>query len=340
MEKNKKIIWIVHAGLSHPSPYFYNFCNELNNYCDYEYIINPNLPLTKKINQGVIYFNRLKRFYKSDDIETAFQFLKDIDLLKKNGWKIVWTVHNFFPIDRELTEIDELVTKEFILKCDKVFTVSSYMKKSIYKYYHIKAINHGVGINILDNNIINAEVKKLKKSKKFTFTFIGNIYKYKLLDQIINCFSKLDNCRLIIAGCESKNANINIKELASKNKNIILINSFINKKDWDKLTSITDCYISLYDLNFKAFKYGFFPSNFINISRTGIKCISPKCKIFDEMIYKRQMIYYDFNDESGLLKAMKKALDINKKKKIIAIKYKYDWKTTVNIFIENCNKLF
>ncbi|MDD5865301.1 MAG: hypothetical protein PUD07_02265 [bacterium] len=338
MEKKKIEIWILHAGIEHPSPYFYNFCLELNNYENYEYVINPELPLDKITNKGIIYFNRLKRFYDSNDLETANTFLKNVDILKQKGWKIVWTVHNFFPIDRKLTDVDYYVTNEFINKCDLVFSLSEYMKKSIKKHYNINAINHGMGIN----NFENSKSKlKIKNTSIFTFTFIGNIYKYKMLDDVINSFNKLKNCRLIIAGRESKNANVNIKKLISNNSNIIWINQYIDKNDWIKLTSITNVFISLYDLNTPAFKYGFFPSNFINISRTKIKCISPKSEIIDEMIDSNQMIYFDFNEEDGLYKAMMKALVMkNENNKSYKLKYNYEWNEVVKIFIDNCNKIF
>ena len=165
MEKNKIRLWILHAGLEHPSPYFCNFCSELNKYENYDYVVNPELPLNEKTNNGIVYFNRLKRFYKGNSIKTANDFLDKVDLLKENGWKIVWTLHNFFPIDRQLTDVDEYVTKEFINKCDLVFTFSEYMRKSIEKNYNIKAINHGMGINTLNDHKENTEIDKLKNER-------------------------------------------------------------------------------------------------------------------------------------------------------------------------------
>ena len=144
MEEKKIKIWILHAGIEHPSPYFYNFCLELNNYKDYEYVVNPNLPLNELVDKGIVYFNRLKRFYNSEDFNIARTFLNNVDILKQKGWKIVWTVHNFFPIDRKLSDIDTYVTKEFISRCDLIFTLSQYMKNSIKKYYGINAICHGM----------------------------------------------------------------------------------------------------------------------------------------------------------------------------------------------------
>lgn len=340
MEEKKIKIWILHAGIEHPSPYFYNFCLELNNYKDYEYAVNPNLPLNELVNKGIVYFNRLKRFYNSEDFNTARTFLNNVDILKQKGWKIVWTVHNFFPIDRKLSDIDTYVTKEFISRCDLVFTLSEYMKNSIKKYYGINAICHGMGMSNLNSNNINPKIKSLKKNYMFTFTFVGNIYKYKMIDKIILSFNKMKDCRLIIAGRESKNAGVNIQNLVSKNKNIIYIDSFIDKNDWNALSKITDVFISIYDFKYPAFKYGFFPSNYINIAQTGIKCISPRNEIIEEMICEEQAIFYNFDDENGLYNAMIEAKKSIYNRVPIKLKYNYSWREVVNKFINNCNKLF
>lgn len=339
MEKKKKMIWILHAGIEHPSPYFYNFCMELENHKDYEYIVNPNLPLNELSNNGILYFNRLKRFYSGDNLETAQSFLNQVDYLKKRGWKIVWTIHNFFPIDRELSYVDEYVTKCFINKCDLVFTLSEYMKKSVKEYYDVAAINHGMGISKLNNNLVNEGISKINKDDKFTFTFVGNINKYKMIDQVIDAFNRMQDCRLIIAGREAKNAGVNIDKLILNNKNIVYINSFVDEQDWKKLTKITDVFISIYNFNLPSFKYGLFPSNFINISRTGIKCISPKNEIMDEMISKEQLISYDLNEIDGLYNAMNRA-KLSNNSVPVNIKYNYSWKKVVDVFIENCDKLF
>lgn len=334
-------IYILHAGISHPSPYFYNFCKQLDKINDFNYIINPELPDKPPKGKGIIYFNRLKRFYNSEDKESSLLFLNKIDKLKKNGWKIVWTIHNFFPIDRDISEIDYFIVKEFIKKCDLVFTLTDYMKKSIFKNYNVDAINHGMGFNRLDNSFDKGIVKK-ENYNKFVFTFVGNIYKYKMLDSVIKTFDKLDNSLLIIAGKESANANVNIKQLIKDKKNIIYIDGFIGESDWETLSEMTDCFVNLYDLSLPAFKYGFFPSNFINIYYYGNRCISPKHEIIEEIIPNKQMIYYEFGDSKGLLEAMKRVMKqgkVNHKKNKKA-KVKYNWGNTIDIFTRNCRKLF
>ena len=55
-------LYILHAGISHPSPYFYNLEKELKQYPEINVIINPNLPTIPPRDKGIVYFNRLKRF--------------------------------------------------------------------------------------------------------------------------------------------------------------------------------------------------------------------------------------------------------------------------------------
>ena len=52
------------------------------------------------------------------------------------------------------------------------------------------------------------------------------------------------------------------------------------------------------------------------------------------------MIYYDFDDENGLLNAMKKAQTFNNNIVSSKIKYNYDWQDVVKTFIDGCNEMF
>ena len=334
-------IHILHAGIAHKSPYFYNFCKELEKFDDFSYVIDPNLPNTRPEGNGIIYFNRLKRYYDSYDISSAQTFLESIDNLKNMGWKIVFTLHNFFPIDRDITKIDEYVTSEFIKKCDIVFTLSEFMKKSIEKNYSISVINHGMGFNKLDGDFDNKLLKDFQiDNHKFTFTFVGNIYKYKMLDKVIDAINALDGCQLIIGGIEPKNSGVNLQSLIEGNEKITYIPGFIGESDWKTMANITDAFINIYDLNYPQFKYGFFPSNFINIYNTGIQCISPSHEIIRELMPDEQMIYYDQSDTSGLINAMRYAINRGKIKVENNTLKMYDWEKMMLVFLENCRKLF
>lgn len=333
-------IHILHAGITHPSPYFYNFCNNIKKYKDFRYVIQADLPKSKPDNQGIIYFNRLKRFYDSNSMTSATKFLNEVKYLKKMGWKIVMTLHNFFPIDRDITFVDEYVTRHFLAECDLVFTLSNYLKNQIKQIYGIDAINHGMGLNVLDGSFNNDLFINYKKDKKFTFVFVGNIYPYKLINQIIENFNLLNNCTLIIAGKLPNNSDVNIEKLINNNENIIYFSEFVGDDDWKRLRHIADCFINIYDLNLPAFKYGFFPSNFINIYNTGCPCISPRHPIIEELMEEKQMYYYNFNEKNGLLNAMCKVIADKPVKLNNDIKLRYDWSKVISCFADEVRGLF
>ena len=172
------------------------------------------------------------------------------------------------------------------------------------------------------------------------FTFVGNIYPYKMLDKIIETFNKVDNAYLIIAGKESKNAKVNVEKLIDNNPNIKFFNGFIGKKDWIKLSEITDAFISLYDIKMKAFEYGLFPSNYINIYSTGIPCISPRHESISELIDDEQMIYYNFDDKDGLLNAMNFVMSHKIKRLKNNVYKRYSWDKQIEIFVETVRRLY
>ena len=161
-----------------------------------------------------------------------------------------------------------------------------------------------------------------------------------MLDKIIETFNKIENAYLIIAGKETKNSKVNIEELIKDNPNIKFFNGFVGEKDWLKLSEITDVFVSLYDIQTKAFEYGLFPSNYINIYNTGIPCISPRHESITELIDDEQMIYYDFDDENGLLNAMNYVMINNKKRLKNNVYKRYSWDKQIDIFTENVRGLY
>lgn len=340
-------LYILHAGINHPSPYFYNFCEELKKYDDVNVIINPDLPSFFPESNGIVYFNRLKRFYNSQDINSAHSFLKKIDALKREGWKIVWTIHNFFPIDRKITEVDDYIVKEFISRADLLFTLTDYMKDKVYKIYNKKAVNHFMGINKLDG-CFDKKVIDLSFIPKdsFLFSFVGNIYKYKQLDVLINSFNRLENSNayLLIAGPEAQNCNININKIIkdSNNPNIIRIPEFIGDSDWESICSKTNVFVNLYDLKDPAFKYGFFPSNYVKLSMYNKIIIAPNSLIIKELLDCNALLLYNEGDNDDLFRVMQNAIQNKEKLKIqeTLIKNKsYSWEKTVSIFIYELRKL-
>ena len=338
MEQQKIKIWILHAGLGHQSPYFYNLCNEFNNHKNIEIIVKPELPLDMFTNNGIVYFNRLKRYYNSNDIKSINSFLEQVDILKKNGWKLIFTLHNFFPIDRQINENDEFLLKKFLPKMDLIFTFTNYMKNQLKKNYNINAINHSIGKNTLDKSFDKIiTIPKISKDS-FVFTFIGNISEYKMINDVIECFKKIkqNNTYLIIAGPSNKNYNLNYQ----KDENIIRIDEFIGDRSWNKLCKITNIFINSYDINRECFKYGFFPSNCIQIMQYKKICIVPESDVMKEILPLGY--YYSYKDKKELCKIMKLTIDEKaqiKEKEFSYPNCNYSWERMVNIIFESISEV-
>lgn len=332
---------VLHAGIGHPSPFFYNFLPAFEKYQDIVINVSPELP-TDKTEKGIIYFHRLKRYYDSNDISSVNLFLKKVDNLKKNGWKIIWTIHNFFPIDRKITLVDDYLIKEFLSRVDIVFTFTDYMKNQLLEHYQRESIVHSIGTNNLDGWFDKNEFTIEFPENSFVFTFVGNITKYKMLDHIIETFKKFgkENCYLLIAGTFSRDNTLSFKDLP---KNIVFYENFVGNKDWQKIAQITNVFINIYDLNLENFRFGFFPSNCIQLLKMKKISISPRSIIFSEIMPENSVIKYDFDDPKGLEKAMQIAIEnknnIKNAEKNIMSK-KYNWSTTAEIIVKEIRGLF
>ena len=144
-------ITILHAGINHPSPFIHSLCIELDKYDDIKYEINPALPTEKSTyNCHVLYFHRLKRYYDSNDMNSGVEFINNVKKLKILGYKIAWTIHNFLPIDRKITEVDEFVLRQFLSLADCLFTLTNNMKQSLKNNFNVDSIMHSIGVNTLD----------------------------------------------------------------------------------------------------------------------------------------------------------------------------------------------
>lgn len=340
MEKHKKIIWILHAGLGHKSPYFYNLINELRNYNNYNIITKGDMP-NQKTQNGVVYFNRLKRYYDNNDITSIQKFINNIDAVKNNGWKTMITIHNFFPIDRKMNENDEYCLKEVLKRMDIIFTITPFMKISLEKKLHFKSVSHSIGINSLNEFNVKVKIPKFSRND-FIFTFIGNIYEYKMLNSVIRAFNSLNNKNvyLIIAGPSNDKFNLVYENKA----NIIRIDEFIGENAWKEISRITDIFINTYNIKEPFFKYGFYPSNCIQIMKENKICIVPKSKVIEEILPKG--FYYAYDSEKSLCELMKKVLKkkkeiVNKEKKYPRNLYKkYSWASTAKIIIDTMEDKF
>lgn len=138
-------------------------------------------------------------------------FLLCISFIKLLGYKLVWTVHNVLPHEKQF--INDVWALRFLSKlCDAKIVHSKStigkMKKMGFNVSKCKIIPHGNYMGIYPNSITKTVARNiLNLSKKdFVFLFFGIIREYKGIDDLLIEFSKLVNIykenkiKLIIAG--------------------------------------------------------------------------------------------------------------------------------------------
>jgi glycosyltransferase involved in cell wall biosynthesis len=84
----------------------------------------PELPAPDS-EPGVVNLHRLKRLYRGAtgerDRETLERFFAQLDALRANGFRVVWTLHNLYPIDGSAVDAcDELATAGILQRVDAI----------------------------------------------------------------------------------------------------------------------------------------------------------------------------------------------------------------------------
>jgi len=335
---------MLHAGISHPSPYFYNLCNALKEInSEINIFINPDIPSYAPKEPSILHFHRLKRYYNSNDQTSAEEFIQTVEKAKIAGWKIAWTIHNFLPIDRNLSSTDLWAAQQFSTLGDIIFTHTESMKTNAEKLFSKKVINSSYGINKLDGIFDKSKISVPAEDYDAVFTFGGNITEYKCLPESITAFKKLKEeskdkrFKLILAGPPSQS--VDVRRHIKGDSDILFYNSFIGESSWDALRKITDVFLLPYDLSLPAFKYGIFPSSVPQILSYKKPMIVPDCPEIKEFIPKEDMaIFYDYKNKNGLFESMQKGADPIKRGLIIGnlekITYNPSWKNVAKVTIE------
>ncbi|MFW6026016.1 MAG: glycosyltransferase, partial [Candidatus Woesearchaeota archaeon] len=167
---------------------------------------------------------KIIRYYKK------ITFRNKLKLAKKLGYKIIYTVHNIKPHEKD--KKTEKNTKILYRLADKIVVMGEHDKEYLEKNYdldNISLIPHFHYKQFYKNKINKKDARnKLGiKGDKFTFLFFGSIREYKNVDGLINAFRNIEkDIRLIIAGNSSQDPNyINkIKRMSGKDKRIIVKN--------------------------------------------------------------------------------------------------------------------
>ena len=155
-------------------------------------------------NQGkvdVLHLNWLNYMYAGPDPATqlarATQLLGNLGLARNLGYKIVWTVHNLYPHESAVPDLDRLVriaithmATAMIAHCRHA---KNLVKEHFYRIAGVYVIPHGHFIDPYPNEISRAEARAQLgiPQQNFVYLFFGNIRPYKGVEQFLETFSTL-----------------------------------------------------------------------------------------------------------------------------------------------------
>lgn len=221
-----------------------------------------NQPLGNKIRRVVIYYISLIRFFLHSPREgiihiqwLRFKILDGIIIpyiFKILGYKIVYTVHDILPHDRD-TAFNRLIFSIIYKLNWKLIVHTEFLKKRLNEEFGIEeskiaVIHHGVYKVEDENLILNKKEAKIKlgiRPDATVILFFGYITHYKGLDILLNAFKNINtntDVHLIIAGRVHDNYKPTLEKLQELNKadNIQFIIRRIDDEELPVLFGATD----------------------------------------------------------------------------------------------------
>lgn len=308
-------IYIIHSGIAHVSPYMTSLKSELvDRGYSVEFVPDIYHYCFKKI--GYIYLHRLGRLYNNASEESINSFISRIAYLKKLGFKILWTIHNFYPLSTISNSLDEIVIKKLAYLCDHIFVHTDYMKKNAEKLFKRNVINHGYGTNLSLNNINDDLLIPTIRKSEYNLCFVGNIRDYKDIDLLLNSFLMINRdiykINLYILG-PFYNHDTSLKIFLNKclNNNITIIDNFFH--NLYELAEKFDAFVCTYNINFPQFKMGFFASSIASLGIYNKPIICPECESVLDIIKTRDnAILYKSGEADSLKEAICRLYDMSK----------------------------
>lgn len=151
----------------------------------------------------VLHLHWLHGFYRTEDLQSTIKkcnrFFDNLTYARSDlGYRIVWTLHNFYPHERPFPEVDHIARLYVSQQADSVITHCNYAAEVCRKHFFFKGnvniIPHGNFIDVFPNNVSKNQAReKLGIAPEvFVYLFFGNARTYKGIDVLIKAFRKMD----------------------------------------------------------------------------------------------------------------------------------------------------
>lgn len=171
----------------------------------------------RRADHEILHLHWLHLFYRADDLQTTVKrychFAENLTFARQLGYRIVWTMHNFYPHDRPFPEVDHLVRLLVCRLADAVIAHCHYAADLAQKrfYYNgaVHVIPHGHFIDAFTNDVSPQDARKRLNLPQdaFVYLFFGNARTYKSVETLIEAFANVAaaDARLVLMMRHSSN---------------------------------------------------------------------------------------------------------------------------------------
>ena len=156
----------------------------------------------------VLHFNWVRHFYLADTLEEAItrysRFTENLRYAKRLGYRIIWTMHNLYPHERQYPELDHMAHLNMCRIADHVIAHCNYSadlcKKHFYRTRNLHVIPHGNYTDAYPNDISQEDARQQLdiSESAFVYLFFGNARPYKGIERLIAAFQKIENENAIL----------------------------------------------------------------------------------------------------------------------------------------------
>ncbi|MBV7339141.1 glycosyltransferase [Chloroflexi bacterium TSY] len=160
----------------------------------------------------VLHLNWPHYHYDTGDLDGSLQrcaeFIEFLAYARALGYKVVWTMHNFYPHESTSHDLDRLVRQAIAQIASVVITHCDYAKQLVKKHFYrnenIFVIPHGNFIDAYPNTISQADARTrlALPHDHLIYLYFGNIRPYKGIENLVDAFGNLSDTdvTLLFAG--------------------------------------------------------------------------------------------------------------------------------------------
>lgn len=269
-------------------------------------------------------------------VQKLISFFKAIREAKRSGYKILWTIHNLFPHERNNIVLEYIGRIILATLADVVFVHFAQAKKRVSQLFgrtkNVEIIPHGTFSLVFKNNCSKAEARTALgiASHSFVYLLFGPIRPYKGIEKAIEAFKLLNipDSVLVIAGRPS---DTKLSEfIAMESENNVSIKSFLRFIEEDEVQT----FFNATDIVLLPYNNVFTSGNLFLALTFNKAVVAPDTGIISEVVDESFGIKYDPADKSALLQAMRNATEIDLEAATAASCARaslFDWKNSAAI---------